>query len=94
MMYFLPEAAALVSSSAADSAAVVSAFAAVSAAVVPAAVVSAGLEPHPATVNAMMAAMDNAINFFIITSSSTDRNKIRVTLINLSPLTCDAPASS
>ena len=94
MMYFLPEAAPLVSSSAADSAAVVSAFAAVSAAVVPVAVVSAGLEPHPATVNAMTAAMDNAINFFIITSSSTDRNKIRVTLINLSPLTCDAPASS
>ena len=49
---------------------------------------------RPATVNAMMAAMDNAINFFIITSSSTDRNKIRVTLINLSPLTCYAPASS
>ena len=83
MMYFLPEAAPLVSPSAAVSAAVVSDSAAVSAAAVPAAVVSAGLlEPHPATVNAMMAAMDNAIIFFIITSSSTDLNKIRVTLIH------------
>ena len=42
MMYFLPEAAPLVSPSAAVSAAVVSDSAAVSAAAVPAAVVSAG----------------------------------------------------